>query len=189
MGRFNKNLMFSSEDNEHYTPVDLLWRICEFYGDLIDLDPCSNSTEYPHTPAYFHYTEEMNGLACPWFGKMFANPPYGRSLKEWARAVVEKRDEYKELLFLVPSRTDTQWYSLLTSFPRLNFRGRLKFHNPKNKGNSAPFPSVLFYVGPHQNRFKTFFEDRGEIIIPSFDKKAYQREYMRKRRASAKKIK
>lgn len=177
--------MFSSKDDEHYTPADLLWRIVEFYGGMIDLDPCSNSHTEPNTPSSFQYTIEDDGLLQPWFGNVFVNPPYGRALSAWAQALIDKRSEYDQLLFLVPSRTDTKWYEKLTPYPRLNFRGRLRFLNEGNKGNPAPFPSVLFYLGDHPYRFKSHFQDLGEIIIPSFDKKAYQRELMRKRRSQA----
>lgn len=182
----NNDLMFSSADNEHYTPINLLFKVVDFYGGMIDLDPCCNSHEHPHTPSRAQFTAIDDGLAQQWFGQVFVNPPYGRCLGEWAEKV---NNEYKngnaeEILLLVPSRTDTKWYQSLNQHQRCNVSGRLKFHNPNNKNNAAPFPSVLFYLGKRSSRFTEVFGAIGEIIArPLPSRKDYQREYQRRRRA------
>ncbi|BAU13772.1 hypothetical protein LEP3755_43130 [Leptolyngbya sp. NIES-3755] len=177
----NHDLMFSSNDNEHYTPHDLLYRVLRFYDDLIDLDPCCNDRENPHTPSRQQFTIEDDGLSQPWHGKVFVNPPYGNALKDWANkvAIEYESGNAQQILFLVPSRTDTQWYKRLSEYPRCNIHGRLKFLNAKNKGNAAPFPSVLFYLGKRKSRFREYFELIGEVIIPSRDRTEYKREYMK----------
>ena len=48
---------------------------------------------------------------------------------------------------LLPARTDTKWFHMLNNllFTRIVFiQGRLKFGNSKN---SAPFPSMLVFIG------------------------------------------
>lgn len=182
----DNNLLFSSTDNEHYTPLDLLFEVVKFYGGMIDLDPCSNSKTLPNTPSRLQYTKEDDGLSQPWFGNVFVNPPYGGDLKHWA---IKAKSEYlcgncQQILFLAPSRTETAWYRELIQFDRLNFAKRLKFQNPKNDGNSAPFPSVMFYLGKRHQAFDDRFSSLGEIIFtkpPS--RKEYMREYHQKRRA------
>lgn len=177
--------MFSSEDNEHYTPLDLLFKVVEFYGGTIDLDPCSNSRETPNTPSLLQYTIEDDGLSQPWFGKVFVNPPYGKALGDWA---VKSKTEYlagncQEVLFLAPSRTETGWYRELIQFDRLNFSKRLKFQNPKNQNNSAPFPSVMFYLGKRHQAFEDCLGELGETIKPkAASRREYMREYQRTRR-------
>ena len=174
------DLMFSSKDNEHYTPIDLLFRVLRFYDDLIDLDPCSNSKDNPHTPSRKQFTIEDDGLAKQWKGKVWVNPPYGRALSDWAEKTVSEYESGRasQILFLAPSRTDTQWYKRLNAYPRCNIEGRLKFVNPQNS-SAAPFPSVLFYLGSRKSRFKEFFKPIGEIIIPENDRREYKREYMK----------
>jgi DNA N-6-adenine-methyltransferase (Dam) len=187
----NNDLMFSSADNEHYTPIDLLFRVVNFYdGNMIDLDPCSNSKITPHTPSIHQFTIEDDGLSQDWFGKVFVNPPYGRSLSDWAAKVVEEYESGRaeEIVFLVPSRTDTRWYKKLTAYPRCNIEGRLKFLNPKNKGNAAPFPSVIFYLGKKNRRFADHFGTLGQVVAevaPS--RRNYMREYQQARRKNLKK--
>jgi len=175
------DLMFSSKDNEHYTPHDFLYRVLRFYDDLIDLDPCSNSKENPHTPSRQQFTIEDDGLSLPWHGKVFVNPPYGRALGDWAEKVTSEYEagNAQQILFLVPSRTDTQWYKKVNDYPRCNIEGRLTFFNPQNNGNAAPFPSVLFYLGKRKSRFKEYFKPIGEVLIPGDDRSDYKREYMK----------
>jgi len=183
----NNDLMFSSQDNEHYTPLDFLLRVFEF-SEGIDLDPCSNSLESPNVPATVHYVEALDGLSLPWFGRVWLNPPYGRSLSKWVAKAIEEYESKRvtEVYILVPARTDTQWHKSLDSYARCYLTGRLKFQNPANGGNSAPFPSVLFSLGKRNNEFKSYWSKYGLVTIPiktSFDRNAYQKEYMRQRRA------
>jgi len=181
-------LHFSSGDNQHYTPYLLLAQVCEFYGGTIDLDPCSNSLVSPHIPALVHYTEEMNGLNLPWFGKVFVNPPYSRrELRPFVEKAINEAKAKKEIeiVLLVPARTDTQWHTLLDPYSRCYIKGRLKFHNPKNNGNSAPFPSALFYLGDRDREFESYFSRIGKVFAPNkkTNRKEYMREYMRKYRS------
>jgi hypothetical protein len=184
----DNKLMFSSDDNEHYTPIPLLFSCVDFYGGMIDLDPCSNSRVLPNTPALMHYTQAEDGLKQNWWGRVFVNPPYGNALKEWSQ---KARNEYtsgncSEVLFLAPSRTETGWYRELIGFDRLNFNSRLKFQNPKNNGNSAPFPSVMFYLGKRHQAFTDTFTPWGEVLRPQApSRKEYMRQYMQQRRANS----
>lgn len=47
-----------------------------------DLDPCSPVIR-PWATAAQHYTVHDNGLLLPWHGRVWMNPPYGRSLPAW----------------------------------------------------------------------------------------------------------
>jgi len=163
----NKELMFSSKSDQHYTPVSLLNKVTDFFLGTIDLDPCSNSFANPHTPARIHYTQEIDGLIQPWIGRVFVNPPYSDIQPFLSKAKAEFRDgNAKEILILVPARTDTQWHYSMRNFSRCYITGRLKFVNPENKGRSAPFPSMLFYLGYRVEKFCDFWESTGECFVP-----------------------
>ena len=118
----------SSKTNEHYTPTKVVNHVIEFYNGVIDLDPCSNSVDNPNVPAEFHYAVELDGLQLPWAGKVFVNPPYGRELNKWVNKTVYEYESgrAREILLLVPSRTDTQWFTSLNPYPRVYLVGRLK---------------------------------------------------------------
>jgi len=165
----NNELMFSSKSNEHFTPLDFLEKVREFYGGWIDLDPASNGVDDSHSRASANYDKELDGLRWEWPGNVFLNPPYSRDLLKpfIAKAIAEYESGHaNQILILAPARTDTQWHRSLAAYPRCYITGRLKFHNPSNDGNDAPFPSVLFYLGGNWPKFARHWRDTGEVFFP-----------------------
>jgi hypothetical protein len=156
------SIHFSSRSEEWYTPTNVLERVIATLG-VIDLDPCSNSRRRPNVPARVHYTKALNGLNRPWFGKVFMNPPYGRDVKKWVAHLCNEFDagRVQEAIALLHSRTDTVWFSLLRDHSFCFVRGRLRFRGHGN--NSAPFPSVLIYLGNKPERFGSAFSSIGDV--------------------------
>ena len=79
--------------------------------------------------------------------RVFCNPPYGKSLKEWVRkAYEESRKPNTLIVMLIPARTDTSFFhDYILNRAEVRFlRGRLKFGGAKN---SAPFPSMVVVFG------------------------------------------
>jgi site-specific DNA-methyltransferase (adenine-specific) len=95
-----------------------------------DFDPCPLDSD----------DDGLLPLFCEWKGKrVFCNPPYGAGLEKWLKRGLEA----EIAVFLLPSRTDTQWFHeiVLPRAAEIRFvRGRLKFGNAKN---CAPFPSII----------------------------------------------
>ncbi len=155
---------FTSETPEHYTPADIIVAVIECFG-TIDLDPCSNSKTEPNIPATLHYTQEDDGLAQVWKGRVYLNPPYGREIGKWVNKL---RDCYEmgnvsEAIALLPARTDTDWYDRMIDGYRLQcfVHGRLVFVGNEN---SAPFPSVIVYLGDNDRKFFDTFSSFGRIV-------------------------
>lgn len=156
------DLQFSTRSDEWNTPPEVLDAVARVLGG-IDLDPCSNSTDTPNVPAERVFTEEDDGLAQVWTGRVYMNPPYGRVIGAWVQKLV---DEYEagnvtEAITLVPARTDTEWFELLVTCPFCLVKGRLKFGDADN---SAPFPSAIAYFGPRPERFAHVFRHLGHIV-------------------------
>ena len=63
---------------------------------------------------------------------------------------------------LVPGRIDTEWFSRFRDFPFCAVRGRLTFVGNED---SAPFPSVLVYLGKHRPKFYRTFAKSGDMWI------------------------
>ncbi len=154
-----ENVHFSSESNEWTTPAIIIKKIEQIFGQ-IDLDPCSDID--CNIPALQRYTIEDDGLTKNWIGKIYMNPPYGRELPNWT-------DKFKaeyliknmaEGIALIPARPDTDWFYSLRDYPRCFIRHRLKFGGQQN---SAPFPSMVVYVGNNIKKFKHAFQDIGDI--------------------------
>ena len=152
---------YSSESDEWWTPSDIIERVVQVLG-VIDLDPCSNSKTKPNVPAKEHFTKEDDGLAHDWLGRVYMNPPYGRELVLWVEKLAGEFEagKVKEALALVPSRTDTEWFRRLRTYPRAFLFGRLQFSGHEN---SAPFPSMVVHLGRSESKFVSVFAEVGDI--------------------------
>lgn len=104
-------------------------------------------------------TPENDGLSKPWFGNVYLNPPYGRNIWKWVQKAYEEYHSgaVHQAILLLPARTDTKWFNLISCFPWCAVRGRLKF---SGCDNSAPFPSAIFYLG---NKTVEFIEAFGAL--------------------------
>ena len=120
--------MFSSA-SQHWTTPE------KTYEGLNDefhftMDPCP-----------FH--AEFDGLAIPWVGSVFVNPPYGRGnvIVPWIKKGWESAQAGATVVMLIPSRTDTRWWHKYVMKGEIRFiRGRLHFSGTKF---NAPFPSAV----------------------------------------------
>lgn len=152
---------FSGGHGEWCTPSDIIRRAVRALG-RIDLDPCSDDGK--NVPATRHYTKHDDGLARPWSGRVFMNPPYGEMML-WTSHLAEayRAGTVTAAIALVPARTDTAWWSELSSCTVCFLRGRLRFSDATQ---SAPFPSAVVYFGVHADRFSRAFADAGNIWVP-----------------------
>lgn len=129
----------------------------------IDLVPHSYSN-FPNIPAKIHYTKKDNALSKDWKRKIYINPPYGKGkeIGKWINHLCEQYEKgnIQEAIALVPCRTDTSWFRRLKKYPSCYIWGRLKF---SDSGQSAPFPSMITYLGNNVNRFVEVFSNIGDI--------------------------
>lgn len=69
---------------EWSTPPDLFAELdAEFHFDLDAASTDENAL------CERHYTKEDDGLAQPWDGNVWCNPPYGREIGKWVRKAAE----------------------------------------------------------------------------------------------------
>lgn len=132
---------FSSATDEWATPWDFFQRVSrEFRG--FDLDPCALPTS---AKAARYYTPEDDGLSQAWTGRVWLNPPYGRTIGLWTARAVEAvtNGDAEVVVGLLPARTDTEWWhrDVMAQAAEVRLiRGRLRFGEATS---SAPFPSAL----------------------------------------------
>lgn len=133
-------------------------------AESFDLDPCSHANR-PWPTAQTHLTQEDDGLAQDWFGRVWLNPPYSIQL---ITAFLRKMAAHDHGVALIFARTETDpffRYVWGAASGLLFLRGRLNFHvgegawfKRKDKparfveaGGRAPFnggaPSVLIAYG------------------------------------------
>lgn len=67
----------SSATNEHFTPAHVVERARRVLGG-IDLDPASCVEANATVQATHYFTQIDDGLALPWHGRAFLNPPGGK---------------------------------------------------------------------------------------------------------------
>lgn len=128
--------------DEWLTPPEIIEALGPF-----DLDPCS-PRERPWPTAACHYTRDDDGLAQPWSGFVWLNPPFGPEAGRWLARLAEHGDG----IGLVPARTETRWFvdAVWQRASALLFlHGRPHFH--RLDGSRAPFnsgaPIVLVAYG------------------------------------------
>lgn len=130
------------ETNTWLTPIELIKPLGEF-----DLDPCGYEG---HPTAKSLYILPTDGLIEPWFGRVWLNPPYGKSTGLW----LERLAEHGNGIALVFARTETKWFQAIMRKASgiLFYRGRIKFLRPSGEiSSNAGSPSCFISFGP-QNR-------------------------------------
>jgi hypothetical protein len=160
--------LLSSNNQTFNTPAEFLDLVRRL--GVIGLDPCSNPHSIVNANIELSLENGQDGLTADWLdrGLVFVNPPYGRALPiwikkasdSWHQSIQEGRDF--ECLMLVPSRTDTRWFTTgLLNASALGFwRGRLTFLGAPDP---APFPSLAIYFGHWANLFESVFDRKSHV--------------------------
>ena len=137
----NKGMM-TSDRGDWETPRALFEELDGIWH--FDLDPCSTDE---NAKCSRHFTKEQDGLAQPWSGRVFVNPPYGREIGKWVEKCSRESGHCEIVVALLPARTDTRWFHDYIYAGRSDsvrfIRGRLKFELNGEPQGSAPFPSML----------------------------------------------
>ena len=131
------------ENDTWLTPRQLLYAVGSF-----DLDPCAAPTPRPWPTAQRHIELPEDGLADPWQGRVWLNPPYST-----AASWLEKMAFHRNGTALIFARTETEmWQKWVWPFADsvLFIAGRLYFCFPD--GSRAPGnaggPSALIAYTP-----------------------------------------
>lgn len=126
--------LFTSNTDDWATPQDFFDKLNDEFH--FDVDVCASDSNHKCEK---YFTKEQDGLNQPWHGFVWCNPPYGREIGKWVKAVAEHSGGG---VMLLPARTDTRWFhDYIYGKADIRFiRGRLKFGGSKN---SAPFPSMI----------------------------------------------
>jgi hypothetical protein len=157
----------SAAGNEWFTPRRWIERARKVLG-TIDCDPASCARAQETVQANVWYDEGRDGLAHPWHGNIWLNPPYDRSLikKFLAKLGSEfQSGRVRQAIVLTDNRTDTDWFHALAviSSAVAFTNGRVDFHNSSGPG-SPKNGSVLFYIGDNLEAFTQAFADSCLIL-------------------------
>lgn len=166
----------TSSGNEWYTPPMYTLAAKQLMG-AIDLDPASCAKANEFVQAGHYYTREQNGLALPWFGRVFLNPPFGRTvtgrgsnLKHFCNKLESEylAGHVEQAVLLVPANTATSWFVPLWNRPICFPFKRIRFLQPDGQvGTGQSFSTCFVYYGQAEERFAAIFRAFGHIVPPS----------------------
>lgn len=110
----------SQRNDRWLTPLEVVGALGEF-----DLDPCG-APDHPTAKHIYTLENGDDGLRDPWFGRVWLNPPYGRTMRVW----VERLIEHGTGTALIPAAVGTKlWQDVI--FPHADaihfYRHRIKF--------------------------------------------------------------
>jgi DNA N-6-adenine-methyltransferase (Dam) len=120
--------------------------IFERLGLVFDLDPCSAGVGLGFVPARKIYTKADDGLAQPWHGLVFMNPPFGgrNGHVPWLVKFLKHADG----IAIVRAYTSSGWWHAHVApcaevllFPR----GKTKFIRPDGSIGKAPGHGVVLF--------------------------------------------
>lgn len=162
--------------NEWYTPPEVVAAVKQVLG-RIDLDPASCEAANRVVQADRYYAKEQNGLMHPWYGKIFLNPPYGKTdlggasnLEAFTRYLVNEYalHHVTEAILLIPTNTATSWFTLLWQFPICFPHYRIRFYQESGEpSNGVSFGTCFVYLGSNTARFEEVFSKFGHVALPT----------------------
>lgn len=158
----------TSGDVEYYTPPEILDAAHATMGH-IDLDPASSKLANQVVDAHKFFTVADNGLAQPWFGKVWLNHPFGRGAnKLWIDKLVSEylSGRVTEACCITYACTSEAWFRPLLRQPQCFLVPRTNYYLPDGSiKRGVTKGSVVTYFGKNTTAFAVNFGSLGEIKL------------------------
>lgn len=146
---------------EWYTPP---W-VFDALNIAFDLDPCHPADGVPWFIAHDTVSLPDDGLASPWRGTVWLNPPYGKETPQW----LHKMSLHRDGIALVFSRTECKWFHdyVTTADAVLFMQGRIQFiaGDTLTKNTGSTCGSVLVAWGERSVNALRDSGIKGKMVI------------------------
>jgi hypothetical protein len=169
-------LLASSNRDDWRTPTKYIESVRQVLG-AIDLDPASSDDANQVVKAFNYFDKELDGLAQLWYGRLFCNPPYGKTSDgksmqgQFAAKLVEEYESgnVEQAILLVNLYYGYDWFGPLRDRPMCLVDHRIAFTNADTgeEGDEAKASSVFVYFGKNPTRFYTIFSQFGYCCRPT----------------------
>ena len=126
------------ETDERYTPR---W-VFDGLGLTFDLDPAAPIERHDHVPARARYTRLEDGLAHPWHGLVWLNPPFSQSTP-WA----DRFRQHGNGVFLGPVANSRWWCDLASDADLIWHCRDFRFDHPDHGGQHTSMPLAFIAIG------------------------------------------
>lgn len=163
------------KSQEWYTPSVYVEAARRVLG-TIDLDPASCERANRTVKATAFYSREENGLALPWYGRVWLNPPYGSTdgasnIGTFTRRLVTEYQSgnVNAAILLATTKTGSSWFTDLWNYlicfvdHDINFDCLVKNKNRYNGKATHIHGSIFVYLGTNEQAFITEFSRFGHI--------------------------
>ncbi|MCI0348146.1 MAG: phage N-6-adenine-methyltransferase, partial [Acidobacteriales bacterium] len=154
--------------SEWYTPPHIIQAAVNTMGH-IDLDPASTDIAQGIIGAQSYYTTEEDGLAQPWHGNVWLNPPYAQPLiSQFADkfAAEYEAGNITHACILVNNATETAWFRafLKVAAAICLLDGRVRFLDPNGRPGAPLQGQIVLYVGRDTALFTEHFSELGPVL-------------------------
>ena len=153
---------------EWYTPPQYIESARKVMG-TIDCDPCTSTFAQKVVGATHYYTIDTDGLAHPWNGTVWMNPPYtARIVSKFVDKLLGhlSNGDVTQAIMLTHNNADTAWFhKAAMRCSRACFtRGRVRFYDERGRGNSPTHGHTFMYFGRRHRRFAEEFSQYGWVV-------------------------
>jgi len=162
-----KYLHTSQKRHEWYTPGEFIEAARDVMGG-IDLDPASCELAQATVQADRFFSKEQDGLAQPWHGRVWLNPPFEAAVI--APFVAKLLADYQagavqQAVILTDAATDTRWFHDLANTARIVCftKGRIAFTSPLIDSQAGMRGQAFTYLGDRPDAFAARFKAFGLI--------------------------
>lgn len=155
-------------DFEWYTPAPYIAAAVRVMGG-IDLDPASCAVANETVGAEQFFTLEDDGLAQPWRGRVWMNPPYSQPLmSQFCNKLCEEAayGNVSEVVVLINNTTETAPFQRMAQIAKaICFpAGRVDFWHPDKETSHPQQGQALLYFGENVAAFCAEFEPFGFCV-------------------------
>lgn len=156
-----------SGSDDQYTPRWVIDAARVVLG-RIDLDPATSEAAQAVVCATRYYTQADNGLAQPWAGRVWCNPPYSDPLP-WVKKLIAhyRAGDVPAALLLLNIAGTPEWARLLWNggYPVCILAERIEFATPDGRKRKAKnmYDQFVWYLGKRPSNFRATFAPYGAL--------------------------